>query len=165
MHSRSFGGKTTKAYCSLWTGVVGFCSCSFFSLLTGDIASAMKWQQLRELPPFPLAFLPSSSLNNWHIWSYSSPQRGWWFLMLASTWHGLWPSFDLKIFKIKLLTYLKSVSFWKTQQNSQKSAKLTKSCQRSPKVAKIHQNSPSASLLKNPRLLVPNSPRGRGLGG
>jgi hypothetical protein len=37
-----FGGKTTKAYCSLWAGVVRFYFCSLFLLLTGDVASAMK---------------------------------------------------------------------------------------------------------------------------
>jgi hypothetical protein len=42
MHSRIFGGKTAKAYYSLLAGVVGFCSLFLFSLLTGDIASAMK---------------------------------------------------------------------------------------------------------------------------
>jgi hypothetical protein len=29
MHSISFGGKTINAYCSLWAGVVGFCSLFF----------------------------------------------------------------------------------------------------------------------------------------
>jgi hypothetical protein len=42
MHSRSFGGKIKNAYCSSCAGVVGFCSCAFVSLLTGDVTSAMK---------------------------------------------------------------------------------------------------------------------------
>ncbi len=42
IHSRYFGGKTINAYYSLGAGVVGFCSCSLFSLLTGYVASAMK---------------------------------------------------------------------------------------------------------------------------
>jgi hypothetical protein len=46
MRSRSFGGKTTKAYCSLWAEVVGFRSLFLFSLLTGDVASAYLISQL-----------------------------------------------------------------------------------------------------------------------
>ncbi len=42
MHSRSFSKKMKNAYYSLWAGMVGFCSCSFFLRLTGDVASAMK---------------------------------------------------------------------------------------------------------------------------
>jgi hypothetical protein len=37
---RSFGRKTKNAYCTLWAGVVGFCSISFSH--TGGVASAMK---------------------------------------------------------------------------------------------------------------------------
>ncbi len=85
MCSRIFGGKTrktTKACCSLWAGEVGFCSCSLFMFLTGDVVSAMKWRQLKESPPSPQAFITSSSLYKWHIWFPSLPRRGWCFWYL-----------------------------------------------------------------------------------
>ncbi len=60
MCSRIFWGKTTETYCSIWAGVVGFCS--LFSLLIGDVSSAMKWGWLREKPSLPQAFITSIPL-------------------------------------------------------------------------------------------------------
>jgi hypothetical protein len=85
MHSRSFGRKTINAYCSLWAGVVGFCS--LFSLLTGDVVSAMKWRRLRKLPPSSRAFITSNPLYKWRIWFNSSPRSGRCCLALASLRH------------------------------------------------------------------------------
>ncbi len=39
-----------------------FVLCSLFSLLIGDVASAMKWGRLREKAPSPQAFITSSPL-------------------------------------------------------------------------------------------------------
>ncbi len=89
LQCRSFGGKTTKAYCSLWAGVVGFCSLFLFSLLTGGVVSAMKWRRLRKLPPSPQAFITSGPLYKWRIWFHSSPRWGRCFLTLASPRHDI----------------------------------------------------------------------------
>ncbi len=77
MCSRIFGGKKTKAYCSLWAGVVSFCFCSLFSLLTGDVASAMKWRRLREKPSSPPVTDNASKLARQcrpdRMWSLDKP--------------------------------------------------------------------------------------------
>ncbi len=85
MHSRSFGRKTINAYYSLWAGVVGFCF--LFSLLTGDVVSAMKWHRLRKLPPSSRAFITSNPVYKWRIWFNSLPRRGRCCLALASLRH------------------------------------------------------------------------------
>jgi hypothetical protein len=58
--------------------------------------------------------------------------------MLASTRHGLWASFDLKIFTIKSLTE----ELLQKVQVFGKLAKTSQNPQNSPKLAKIHQNWP-----------------------
>jgi hypothetical protein len=58
------------------------CSCSLFTLLTGDVVSAMKWRRLKEFPPSPQAFIISSSLFKWRVCFFA--RRGRWFLTLAS---------------------------------------------------------------------------------
>ncbi len=119
--------------------------------------------------PFPLAFIPSISLYMWRIWSYGSPRRGRCCLMLASIRHSLWPSFDLKIFTIKSLTWelLQKVRVFGKVAKTRQSAKVAKSRQKSSNLVKIRQNSPSASFPKNPRLLALHLPlgmEGAGLG-
>ncbi len=64
-----------------WSGPL--CSSSFFTLLTQDVVSAMRWLRLREIPPpLPQAFITSSSLYKWRILFPSRPRRGRWFLAL-----------------------------------------------------------------------------------
>ncbi len=81
MRSSIFGGKTTRAYCSLWTGVVGF-------VLVLDHDSHRRcclWNEVmltEEVPPLATGFCNASSLYKWHIRFHSSPRRGRWFLTL-----------------------------------------------------------------------------------
>jgi hypothetical protein len=95
-----------------WSGRLLFL---FFSH-AGDVASAMMWRRLRGTPPLRLAFfIASSPLYKWHIWYYSSTQRGRCFSMLTSSRHGLRLSFSLNKFYILIINL--TVEFGKIQQN------------------------------------------------
>ncbi len=126
MHNRSLAGKQqslTVHYGLVWSASV---LCSLFSLLTGDVASAMKWHRLRKFPalpqashssqemlpllwsdtdwesspPSPQAFITSSSLYKRQIRCQNLPQRGRWFLTLAFPRYEVSPSILLKKFLI-----------------------------------------------------------------
>jgi hypothetical protein len=82
--------------------------------------------------------------------------------MLGFTRHGLRPSLDLKIFTIKLLSYYKNCEFWKSLQNSPKSAKLAKSCQN----LKTRQNLPKlANCMFSRKSAILGPKRATGGGG
>ncbi len=79
-----FSGKTTRAYCSLWAGVVGFCSCSWSRLSQEMLPLEWSDTDWGSSPTSTQVFLTSSSQNKWRICRQNLPQRGRWFLTLAS---------------------------------------------------------------------------------
>ncbi len=84
MCSSIFRGKQqglTVYYELEWSALFLF----LITTLTGDVASGMKWRRLREFLPSPQAFITFSSLYKWRIWNHNLPQRGRWFLTLASS--------------------------------------------------------------------------------
>ncbi len=79
-----------------WSGQLYSCSCSRFS---GDVVSAMKWRQLSKSPaPSPQTFITSSSLYKQRIQRQKTPERGRWFLTLASPRYEFQASILLKKF-------------------------------------------------------------------
>jgi hypothetical protein len=81
--------------------VVGFSSCSS---LTQEMLPLL-WCDA-DWGGLPLSdwlfFIASSPLYKWHIWYYSSTQRGRCFSMPTSSRHGLWLSFSLKVPKCEI---------------------------------------------------------------
>jgi hypothetical protein len=76
--------------------------------------------------------------------------------MLGFTRHGLRPSFDLKIFTIKLLSYYKNCEFL---EKSPKLAKIRKTCQKLSKFAKTRQNLPKLANCKFSRKSGTSGPK------
>ena len=118
MCSSIFAGKQqrlTVHYELEWSAL--FLFLFLFTSLTGDVASVMKWCQLRKFPPLPQACISSRSLYKWHIQCQNPPRRGRWFLTFASPRYEFQASILSKMFLAKMINLRFGVKLARLEQS------------------------------------------------